>query len=304
MVLWILISVLIFSLHFFQGIEVAEETSVTNDHFEISWTKEVWESVKPRKKIFESNQRVGFVLGPEYGNWLFDVLWDKFRIQCCFAIKRSQVHDDCQDTLRPWVEITAECAECGASLRATVEDKDELEDGSVLMNVAILDRKDIAHTDARRLTGERRAEIQGLLDCRKPTSVRRLLIGRTMGEGEKILPPTLPSKSVLRKAKEEGRNKKLGIPKGQTLWESLQELKSRPQTASYIRDEGTMKNFVSYFSKAQIGLYNQIQKKFGHSISIDATSGLARRIERNGVLGPAQFLFCVVSYIGQCNFFK
>lgn len=116
--------------------------------------------------------------------------------------------------------------------------------------------------------------------------------------GEKI-PPTLPTKKVLRKAKEEGRNQKLGIPKGQTLWESLQELKSRPQTAKFIREEGTMKNFVPYYSKDQIALYNQIQKKFGHSISVDATGGVARRIERNDVLGPSQFLFCIVTYVGK-----
>lgn len=84
------------------------------------------------------------------------------------------------------MEITAHCEECDASLLATVEDKEELEDGSVLMNVQILNRKDVAHTDARQLTGAARAEVQELLECRKPTSVRRLLIGRKMKEGEKI----------------------------------------------------------------------------------------------------------------------
>lgn len=176
------------STHFFtqSGIEVVEETPAINDYFEIVWRQELWETMKPRKKRFEKTDRVGFVLGPEYGNLLFDVLWDNFRIPCCFTIERSMVRESCEDTLRPWVEIKALCKECEASLLATVEDKDETENNAVLMNVQILNRKDIAHTDARQLTGERRIEFQDLLECRKPTSVRRLLIGKKMKEGKRI----------------------------------------------------------------------------------------------------------------------
>lgn len=61
-----------------------------------------------------------------------------------------------------------------------------------------------------------------------------------------------------------------------------------------------MRNFVSYYSKTDIALYNKIQKKFG---SVDAKGGVAKKVNRNKVLGPSQFLFCVVTYIGVYNFF-
>lgn len=112
-------------------------------------------------------------------------------------------------------------------------------------------------------------------------------------------PPIIPSDAVLRKAKEECRNEFLGIQKNSKLIESLVELKKAPKTGTYLRDDGILKTTIPYWSKKQIEIHNKIQKTFGHSISVDASSGVSRKIRRKGVYSPSIFLYNIVSHIGK-----
>lgn len=181
-----------------------------------------------------------------------------------------------------------------------METDELLEDGSMLSNVAITNRKfKKKHQSIRQLRGDRRNQVLDMLECRKPASVRRKVMGENMQEGDPA-PAIIPPNSVLRKAKEEGINKILGIKKGQTFWESMQDLKTKSQTAKYMRDGGAMNNMVVYHSQSQIGLYNAIQKSFGHCIAIDATAGISQRVKRNEELGPTPFLFTIVTRVGKC----
>lgn len=109
--------------------------------------------------------------------------------------------------------------------------------------------------------------------------------------------PAIPSNDVLRQARVEAINEDLNFEKGTNIWESLDKMSTMPELKKFIKDVGYNKTHISYWSQDQIWLHNKIQSVSGTAISIDATSGVAKRT-RAGIESSATFLFVIVCHIG------
>lgn len=110
-------------------------------------------------------------------------------------------------------------------------------------------------------------------------------------------PAHLPDLEVLRKARQEGRNRKMGINSAISMWKTLQTLKGTVEQKKYIKEIGFDRAHVFYWSPHQISLCNNVQKNFRTLISINATGSVVRKISRPNNDGSAIFLYVITRYI-------
>lgn len=262
--------------------------------FDVRINKESWEVIRPVEVYYESNNQSCWKLGSEYINVYFRAIWDTSKIPCCWCIRRHVVKKN--DDKKPFIKITAYCNVCSAQLEGIVEREEFEEDGSIIIKTTMTNRKCTRHVKSQRLYGRRREGLKGQLVYQTATYVDGKIVDEAMEIGDPY-PPFRHSKDVLRKAKEDAISEKFQIQKGASIWTSLDELSRNPKIKPYIQDIGYNRTHITYWSPDQIKLHNLIQQKAGTSISIDATSSVAKKILREGKESSALFLYNIVCHI-------
>jgi len=107
-------------------------------------------------------------------------------------------------------------------------------------------------------------------------------------------PSHLYTTDVLRKTRQEGKDKELGVHKIQNVIESINNLKYNVQYAGVIREIGLDKFYCMYWSPLQMDIYKDIVK-LNHSISIDATGSLVQKIDQKNKRSGPIFLYQAVA---------
>jgi len=135
------------------------------------------------------------------------------------------------------------------------------------------------HTTKRPLRGEKRKtvgdELENDLACNwKRKHVSDLEFGN-------VSPPNLYRNDVLRKVKQEAKDKKLGIDNKCPI-QSLIELKHNSAYSGFIHFIALDPFIVHYWSKHQLAIYKDLSKTYC-KLSIDATGSLIKKLKRSSI---------------------
>lgn len=105
----------------------------------------------------------------------------------------------------------------------------------------------------------------------------------------RLSPPNLYRSEVLRKVKQEHRDRELGITTKNAI-ESLVEFKHNSSYSGSIHTIGMDPFVVHYWSGHQITIYKDVNKQYC-KLSIDATGGLVKKIKRTSLNLTSAYIF-------------
>lgn len=143
----------------------------------------------------------------------------------------------------------------------------------------------------RQVRGNRRVRIGKELQGKSTYAWRRDEANKVMSFGG-IVPANLPSEDVLRKTKQEARDRELGLFNVKCALASVWDMKYSEEFSGSIYEIGLDKCYLMYWTATQLFLY----KKFLHedddiSISIDATGAMMKQIPTPGGSKRVVFLY-------------
>lgn len=148
------------------------------------------------------------------------------------------------------------------------------------------------HEKKRALKGAERAAVQKELLYKKAIVWHREATEEMeYGDPE---PSHLYATDVLRKARQEGKDKELGVHKVQDPIACINDLKYNVEYAGIIREIGLNKFYCMYWSPLQIDIYKDVIK-LNNIISIDATGSIAQKLDCKNRRSGAIFLYQAVA---------
>lgn len=146
---------------------------------------------------------------------------------------------------------------------------------------------ELDHKSKRPLKGEKRINIGEKLSKDLASNWRRENVADL--EFGRISPPNLYGLSVLRKVKQQYKDKALNITE-KCPFKSLIELKHNSQFSGSIHSIGIDPLFVHYWSAHQLVIYKDLCKSYS-KISVDATGGLVKKVYRSSLNLSSSHIF-------------
>ncbi|KAF0691660.1 Uncharacterized protein FWK35_00036955, partial [Aphis craccivora] len=184
---------------------------------------------------------------------------------------------------RHFLKFEAKCKDdvCGAEMIGWSDHKPSEEEP-----LEGLERK---HTTKRLLKGEKRFKVGMELDKDLACNWRRNNVSDL--EYGRISPPNLYQLETLRKVKQEGKDKRLGINYNCPI-QSLIEFKHNSTYSGSIHSIGIDPFYVHYWTNHQISIYKDICKGYC-KLSVDASGGFMKKLKRTslGLLWASVFLY-------------
>lgn len=228
---------------------------------------------------------------PGWVDILVTEIFKQEKLPCCYNVKRH-----CVGGPMEYISILGECKTCNARIDILCYDKPkDLEPAN--FRVITTNTRGIPHTDKRRLAGPHRKSVKQQL---KTTTAKQWIRGGAaveMNHGDPE-PSTLYKLPALGKARREVKDEELGIKPGEKLFDSLSKLKNNVEFSKFMQQIGYDRFYVCYWSPEQISLYNDIEKKLGNSVSLDATGSISTKISRPGGESSHIFLSVIVTHMG------
>lgn len=219
-------------------------------------------------------------------------IWAQLKIPCPFVFKRAKILED-QSRYDNYCTFKGRCNECSNEVRGYIKHKPE-DDSAVTVQLFLRDTKNIPHQTKRPLKGEIRHTVGEEL---RHTSAKvwRVKSANTDMLFDDVLPPHMYSSDVLRKAKQETREKYFGC-KYELPIIGLSDMKNDSSWKNSIKDIGLDRFFVHYWTQTQMLIYKQYCKQSKHSlVSIDATGSLIQKVKKlQGGLSSHIYLYEVV----------
>lgn len=250
----------------------------------------------------EANKKRDYkVLKP--GSWtdiIYEEMYKKFKLPCCIVFKRCKIYPT---SVNMFLKIFGRCKDenCQINIYGFAKEK-PLEDDPLKLKIYIPNSKNIEHTYnfKRPLRGEQR-KIKGKeLQNTEGYLMQKELVNKSMAFGEKI-PPHVYSTEVLRKAKQNYRDKSLGIEMKDPI-KSLIELKYLMPYAGSIHLISADPFIIHYWSPEQQLVFNEACKSKVNNcrLCIDATGQLVKKITRTsqGLKSSHIFLYAAVLHNG------
>jgi len=251
--------------------------------FEFELTYDKYRSILPRPVDYKNKgkTRKYNILKPHA--WT-DVINDEFllvyKLPCSFVYKRAKVCFEASQSSK-FITFEGKCKE---------ESKEKPKEGEPL-KISILTKntigKETQHTRKRPLKGEKRQfigkQLANDLACNwRRKNVEDMEFGR-------ISPPNLYDIDILRKTKQEYRDRSLGITTKDPV-NSLIEFKHNSSFSGSIHSIGIDPFMVHYWSRHQIMIYKDAKKEYCR-LSIDATGGLVKKINRTSLNISSAYIF-------------
>jgi len=211
-----------------------------------------------------------------------DIINDEFlkahKLPCNFIYKRGKAYTNSES--RYYITFKAKCKDCDANLFGWSESKPD--EGKPL-DVSILTNNtkglEYRHNTKRPLKGIKRQEIGQSLKTDLACNWRRANVDDM--EFGSISPPNLYKTSVLRKAKQESKDKEIG-KKYKCSVQSLVEFKNNSKYSGSIHTIGIDPFLVHYWTQHQIIIYKEACKNYC-KLSIDATGSLVKKLKRSSL---------------------
>lgn len=260
--------------------------------FEFDLSYDAYRSILPTVVDYKrkSSSRQYNILKPNAWIDVFnDTFITKFKLPCNFIYKRAKVCIN-PSQCEKYIRFEGKCKEESCNALLTGWCKDKPNEGEPL-RISILTKNTIGqenkHTGKRPLKGEKRKaigiELSKDLACNwRRKHVENLEFGR-------LSPPNLYRNEVLRKTKQEHRDRELGITKKNAI-ESLVEFKHNSSYSGSIHTIGMDPFVVHYWSGHQITIYKDVSKQYC-KLSIDATGGLVKKIKRTSLNLTSAYIF-------------
>jgi len=203
-----------------------------------------------------------------------DTFISKFKLPCNFIYKRAKVCIDPSQS-KNYIRFEGRCKEDSCNAILTGWCKNKPNEGEPL-KISILTKNTIGqeniHTGKRPLKGEKRKAIGKELSMDLACNWRRKHVKNI--EFGRLSPLNLYRSEVLRKVKQEHRDRELGITTKNAI-ESLVEFEHNSSYSGSIHTIGMDPFVVHYWSGHQITIYKDVNKQYC-KLSIDATGGGAR----------------------------
>jgi len=264
-------------------------------NFSISFSKEKWMKIKPQEKMRKDGVFY-YHLQSGWTDAFVEKIWNECKLPCTYCFSEEKIYKEIQ---RSYIKIRGYCKECknqlvGRCLKYPVDDNDD-----VIFYICTLDTRGIIHKSKRRLAGSERKRIKEQLQCQNAVQWRRENAKEIMNYGDEE-PAHLYNLNVLRKARQEAKDNKLGLKSSINLFDSILNLKNDVEFHMSIRDIGFDKFHVFFWSPEQIDLFKDVMK-LKMPLSIDATGSIVKKIIRlynNGKQKSGHiFLYVAVTHI-------
>lgn len=185
--------------------------------FNMLITSEKWSQISPT--IISYNGRLYNTLKSGWTDIFYEHLWNEMKLPCAFNFKRAKINNS-PDKI--FLTITGKCSECKTQINIYNLEK-PTEDG-LQCTVSTYDTREIAHKKKRQLRSRLRRLTAKELQAKSTYTWRRDEANRLMEYGD-IEPANLFSENVLRKVKQEYRDKELGVESTDNPMLSLMLLK-------------------------------------------------------------------------------
>lgn len=174
--------------------------------FSLVISYEKWTDIKPQKQD-------GKPLTLQKNKWtnvFADKIYEQHKIPCAFVFKNSKVFDG--SSAKYYVKFRAKCVECSANLEGVASQKPKSKQDIIFYCKLTNLISNFSHCRKRQLRGDKRRELAAqLVDGRKSAALwRSERVDANISFGDDI-PPTIPNTDVLRKAKQEEIDIRLGL---------------------------------------------------------------------------------------------
>lgn len=251
-----------------------------------------WNSIAPFSVIYKeksrySNKRRYTVLKQGWTDVIQKACWEKSKLPCAYSFKRAKIFDHEKSV---YLKIVGKCNECSAIFEGHCLKK-PIPGHGIKISVKTKDTRGVPHVSKRMLKGKERQEVQQELLSTKAANWR-CKVTKIMAYGDPE-PSHLYSNSVLRKARQEAKDKDLGLYKIPDPLISLQKIKYNVEFANIIREIALDKFYCMYWSPMQLDLYKDIIKT-KVPLSIDATGSIVHKLRRLNNQSNAIFLYQAV----------
>lgn len=188
--------------------------------YTITIDAETWQRISPKTVVYKEHGRYNSrrkysILQRGWTDVISKLCWSKTKIPCVYTFKRAKIYNSVKGA---YITIFGRCKECQASFSAHSIKKPEVESDLKLF-VKTVDTRGVPHEKKRALKGTERAAVQkDLLHKKAIVWHREMTKEMEYGDPE---PSHLYTTDVLRKARQEGKDKDLGV---RTRYEMLLNL--------------------------------------------------------------------------------
>lgn len=138
-------------------------------------------------------------------------IWEKSRLSCTWSFKyaKGSINKKEKNAI---IKLKGKCKECGAKIIGIIENY-SIKKSDIQSEITIKNYKpDFIHEKRRHLAGKRRLEVaSNLIDTKTDAITYVRNEAKTLIRFGDHYPPILPKTDVLRKAKSEIQDKRLGI---------------------------------------------------------------------------------------------
>lgn len=257
--------------------------------YDVEIDPETWKKMRPHSVVYNEKGRYGnrrrySVLRKGWTSLLHKICYKKTKLPCAYAFKRAKVYDT---ETKVYITIKGRCRECGNEFTGHCLNKPK-NGQRVRISVTTSDTRGMPHTKKRPLAGEERVEVQKTLLHQKPAAWR-CEATKDMDYGDEE-PPDLYGLRVVNKARQEAKDKALGVHKVTDPMKSLQALKTNVEFSGTIREIAIDKFHSMYWSEEQLHLYKDLIKS-GVPVTFDATGSVVEALPRPNGRSGAIFLY-------------
>jgi len=242
----------------------------------------LYRTILPERNVYRDGKkfRTYDILKPfTWTDMVNDAFINTHQLPCNFIYKRGKVfRSTCS---KHFITFQANCKDkCGAKLSGW-SDHEPAEGEPLIIKILTNDTRGMErqHVTKRPLKGNKRLSVGSDLAKDLACNWRRNNV--TDMEYGRISPPNLYNLHTLRKAKQEYRDKKLGI-KYKCPVESLVEFKHNSRHSGSIHSIGMDPFFVHYWTNHQISIYKDLSINY-NKLSIDATGSLVKKQKRTSL---------------------
>jgi len=252
--------------------------------FKFNLTYNLFKTIYPNTVTYKRNTKLRNyeILKPNlWADVINDAFLSKHKLPCNFIYRRAKVFPESSHS-KHYITFPAKCKDkyCGANLYGWSDFKpnedEPLEISVLTKNTIGLETK---HTTKRPLKGEKRKAIGNELENDLACNWRRKNVSDL--EFGNVSPPNLYRNDVLRKVKQEAKDKKLGIDNKCPV-QSLIELKHNSIYSGFIHFIAIDPFIVHYWTKHQMAIYKDLSKTYC-KLSIDATGSLIKKLKRSSI---------------------
>lgn len=196
----------------------------------------------------------------------------EFKLPCAYAFRYNRVY---KTDPKIFFMFEGRCTDCGTYIHGKCDRNFSIESANVEITISTFNTKNLPHKKKRYLARTQRIEAQKILLHQRPGDFKRDRVLKEMDYGD-AEPHDLNSTTVIRKARQDIRDKDLGLEGPKDVFESLEYFKNLGLGIGHINENPVS---VPYNPDEQLQLWEEIMRTSEMTNQrvvaiIDSTGGL------------------------------